>query len=328
MTKFEGFALERFLKDYSKYNSNEFINQTLSDIASSSVSLPDTLKDIHPYQLDYDPNMYSIGDAAIKGTTTLFSGLARVWGFISDHMKWRQGRLKDLNEAHDLLLSNLKPLDLIYEKRAYVLSDYTIPGHWGHVGVWLGSKEELIALGVWDQEFFAPFREQVEAGNQIVEVRKTGLGYQSLQSFLNLDEIAVSRIKNIEGRAVTVYKELASQIGKKYDFKFDSRTSDKITCAEFVTFSYGDIKWHETKTLFQRSLRPDDLGLLSVTNPELSEFVVYLKGHKGQNFESLDFNEWKKLFNLRPELSAEEKERIAREKEEKKRLDELYRGGA
>lgn len=330
LTKFDGFQLEDFFNDYKKYNSNEFISGVLNEVASDEVDLPQNVKSIHLYQKQYDPNMYRISDKAIQGTTAVVAGVARLWGFISDHMKWRQGRLNNNEEAKSLLRSKLRPFDLIYEKRTFVLSNYTIPGHWGHVGVWLGTKEELIELGVWDQEYFAFLRKQVEAGNQIMEIRKPGLGFQSLDTFINLDEIAVTRVLGVADRAPTVFQDLIAQAGKAYDFKFDARTADKITCAELITFSYGDIKWHETKTLFQLSLRPDDLALLSVTNPEQSEFVLYLKGNKrGGTFQNLDKDEWTKLFKLKKELTPEELEeaaRLAREKEEAKKLEELYRG--
>lgn len=330
LTKFDGFELEDFFNDYKKYNSNEFISGVLSAVSDEGVDLPQNVKSIHLYQKQYDPNMYRISDKAIQGTTAVVAGVARLWGFISDHMKWRQGRLNNNEEAKSLMRSKLKPFDLIYEKRTFVLSNYTIPGHWGHVGVWLGTKEELIELGVWDQEYFAFLRKQVEAGNQIMEIRKPGLGFQSLDTFINLDEIAVTRVLGVADRAANVFQDLMAQAGKAYDFKFDARTADKITCAELITFSYGDIKWNETKTLFQISLRPDDLALLSVTNPEQSEFVLYLKGNKrGGDFQNLDKDEWTKLFKLKKELTQDELEEeahLTREKDETKKLEELYRG--
>ncbi len=316
-THFDGFELTTFLKDYNKYNSNDVITKTLVDINMEETQLPAEVRDIHVYEKDYDPNMYALSDKAIQGTTSIVAGGARIWGFISDHMKWRQGRLNTNDEAKSFILSKLKPLDMLFEKRTFVLSNYTIPGHWGHVGVWLGTKEELIALGIWDQPFFAPFREKVEEGKNIVEIRKEGLSFQSIDTFLNLDEIGASRISGISERLESVMQELVSQSKKKYDFKFDSRTADKITCAEFISFSYGNILWHESKTLFQRSLRPDDLALLSVTNPEQSEFIFYLRGNKkSKDFFNLDASEWAKLFKIKKELplaAPEEEKRVAQE---------------
>ena len=206
--------------------------------------------------------------------------------------------MKDNKEVKALLLSKLKPLDLVYEKRTFVLSNYTIPGHFGHVGIWLGTKEELIALNIWDQEYFKPFRAQVEAGKNIVEIRKQGINYQSLDSFINLDEMAVTRVKNILDNAEYVFSNLSEQLNKQYDFKFDARSADKLTCTELIAFSYGDIQWHETKTLFQVSLRPDDMALTTLGENASSEFVLFLKGNKDKTtFQNLGYQDWSNLFS-------------------------------
>lgn len=328
-SKYSRYRLTDLVSYYKKYTQGETIMKIQDKIIQEGIELPAgvILDPTHP---DFDPNLYKLSDAAIKGTTSVVAGLARIWGFVSDQLKWRQGFLNKNTEALEKLNANLKPLDLVFETRAFTLSNYTIPGHWGHVGVWLGKKEELIALGVWDKEFFRPFRQFVEAGQNIVEIRKEGLNFQSIESFLNLDEIAVTRIEGIHERAVKVFEELSEQIDKKYDFKFDARTADKITCAELIAFSYGDIKWPQTKTLFQISLRPDDLAVLTLDETSTAKFVLYLKGTKNNETLDQDFSSWSKLFKVKKHINAEEealeKERLRAEREERRRWEEMYRG--
>ncbi len=333
--KFKPYQLDTYVDKYKRYTSNELITEVLEQINETGVKLPEGIS-IHTSALEYDPNLYNAGDIGIKATTSVVAGAARVWGFISDHLKWRQGRIKNNEEAIKLIKSNLRPLDLVYETRKFTLSNLTIPGHWGHVGIWLGTKEELVALGVWDQPYFAPFRAHVEAGKNIVEIRKEGLQFQGMETFINLDEIAVTRVKDIHARALTVFEELATQIDKKYDFKFDARSADKITCAELIAFSYGDIKWPVSKTLFQYSLRPDDLALLTLDRTSPVEFVLYFKGLKkkeGGGFKNMSYDEWTKLFKVEKHLSAEElaKELEKKAQQEKERLEreefnKLYTG--
>ncbi|MBC7715111.1 MAG: hypothetical protein H7177_17330 [Rhizobacter sp.] len=335
--KYPLYELMDYIDNYKKFTSNEMIEQTNAEIDASHIELPAGVV-FHPSDKDYDPNLYALSDLAIKGTTNVVVGVAKLWGFISDHVNWRQGRIRDNQEAIKVIREKLKPLDMVFEKREFKLSNYTIPGHFGHVGIWLGTKEELVTMGIWDKEYFAPFRPFVEAGKNIVEIRKEGLGFQSIDTFINLDEIAVARIKNIaEDRADSVYEGLSEQIGKRYDFKFDIRTADKITCAELIAFSYGDIKWPQTKTLFQVSLRPDDLAVLTLDKSSPAEFVLYFKGIKakdGGGFESKDFQQWSKLFKVKEHLSPEEvklaqekKEKQDREREERNEFQKMY-GGA
>jgi len=297
LVKFEDYQLTDYIAYYNRYTNKKLVAMIQEKIVAST-ELNEKDKAIIA-KVDASPSVIAASDIGVRGTTALVAGAARVWGFISDHLAWREGRLKDNAEAKELLATNLKPLDLIYEKRTFVLSNYTIPGHWGHVGIWLGTKEELIELGVWDKDFFKPFKEMVESGRNIVEIRKEGINYQSLDTFINLDEIAVTRVKNITENVEEIFSELSEQLNKKYDFKFDARTADKITCAELIAFSYGDVKWHETKTLFQISLRPDDMALSTLDEDPASEFVLYLKGNKDkETFQNLDFEEWAKVFKI------------------------------
>lgn len=298
LVKFPDYQLTDYIAYYNRYTNKKLIADIQLKLEESTDLDIESKNRI--LKVESSRSTKAISDAGVIGSTAVVAGAARVWGFISDHLAWRNGRLNENEEAKETLLNNLRPLDLIFEKRTYVLSNYTIPGHWGHVAIWLGTKEELIELGIWDQEYFKPFQAQVEAGKNIVELRKAGVEYQSLDTFLNLDEIAVTRIKNITDNAAEVFINLAGQLDKKYDFKFDARTADKITCAELISFSYGDVRWHETKTLFQISLRPDDMALSTLDDDPASEFILYLKGNKDKKtFENLGFEDWAKVFKIK-----------------------------
>ncbi len=290
---YEEYNLIEFKDYYRKYTSHELITQVSTEIATEGIPLPPDIK-LDP-SVDYNSTK-TFSDRAVIGVSSTVAGAARVWGFLSDHLKWRQGYLKNNIQVKSDILSKLRPLDLIYEKRTFVLSNYTIPGHWGHVAVWLGTKEELIELGIWDKPFFAQFRDYVETGHNIIEIRKDGLGFQKLDTFLNLDEIAVTRIAGVLDRAEEIYNEMTVQVNKKYDFIFNSRTADKITCAEFIAFSYGDIKWPESKTLFLYTVKPDDLAKLTLEKQSPASFVLYYKGQKKGKFTEMEITDWEKLF--------------------------------
>lgn len=330
--KYPSYKLTDFVSEYKQSTTKEFIDSTIAEIAQTHTDLPKGI-DLQATDREYDPNLYALSDTAIKTTTAVVAGAARVWGFISDRLKWRHGRIKNNEDAIKSIKEKIKPLDLIYETRKFTLSNLTIPGHWGHVGIWLGTKEELIALGIWDQAYFAPFQKHIEAGHNIIEIRKEGLNFQGLETFINLDEIAVTRIKNITDQANSIYEGLSEQTDKKYDFKFDARSADKITCAELITYTYGDIKWAQTKTLFQVSIRPDDIALSTFDANTGGEFVLYYKGiktHDGGGFESMTFADWKTALKFKtPEEIAIEKELKAkkiREIRERNEHNKIYAG--
>lgn len=296
IVKYPKYELTGLKKMYSHYTSHEFIEEFLQKLNAEKASLPNNFTLAADIK---DGKFVRTSDLAIKGLGNVVSGTARVWGFLSDKLKWRSGRLKKNEQAVALMKQKLKPLDLIFETRKYVLSNLTIPGYWGHVAVWLGTKEELEQTGVWDKEFFKPFREAVEAGSNIVEIRKSGMQFVSLADFISLDETAITRVKGITENIESVMEGLSEQLDAKYDFTFNALTPDKLTCAEMIAYSFGDIQWPGMKTILGVSLRPDDIAILSLYKNSPAEFVLYLKGKKDGSFEEKSVEDWKALFNDR-----------------------------
>jgi hypothetical protein len=293
-TTFPRYQLTKLKELYDHYTSETVISDLIEKMNEEKITLPANLV-INP-DTHGDGSFENLGDVSMKGATSIVSGATRVWGFISDRLKWRDGRLNGNNEAYEQIRGTLKPLDLLYEKRTFTLTNYTIPGHWGHVAVWLGTKEELIEMGIWDKEFFAPFRKPIEEGKNIIEIRKKGINFISLHDFINLDEIAVTRVSNAANNASEIYEEISEQLDKTYDFTFNVQTSDKLTCSEFIAYSYGDIHWPETQALGQVSIKPDDIAILTLYKNSPAEFVLYLKGKKNHLFEEKSFDDWKNLF--------------------------------
>src|SRR5690606_23150334 len=150
---------------------------------------------------------------SVLGSVT--SGLSAGFGALVGNIEFRSGYLYQLESFKKHMLSKLRPLDLLFEKKTFKLTDKTIPGNWGHVALWLGTKEELIELGIWDEPELTPFRERIEAGHSIFEMRRWGMQFDSLENFLNLDEIAITRVRNIlelsKYDLLQIYATLAQQ---------------------------------------------------------------------------------------------------------------------
>lgn len=216
------------------------------------------------------------------GLTGLTNGLSFAFGSVAGNISWRQGYLKDNPEAFDHIKKNLKPLDLLFEKRGYVFTDLTIPGNWGHVAVWLGTKEELKEMGLWDHPAVMPHQNKIQKGYNIFQVRRWGLEFDTLENFMNLDEVAIIRHENILERKqheiARVYNNLFDQIGKKYDFGFDAMTANEITCTEIITLSYGDISWPSAFTLGRYTIVPDNMAEIALYKDSPFKYVSYLRG--------------------------------------------------
>lgn len=218
--------------------------------------------------------------------TGITRSLSWAFGATAGNIEWRDGHLYKRPAFYQETLKQLKPLDLIFEKRTFKLTDYTIPGNWGHMAVWLGTKEQLEELGIWDHPSLDFFREQILKGNSIYEVRRWGLVFESLENMLNLDETATLRVRDILKKdsddLAEIYARLADQKDKTYDFSFNAMATDRVTCTEIVYLSYGNINWPREKILGRTSIKPDNMAELVLYDNSPLEFVSYTTSY-GEN---------------------------------------------
>ena len=69
----------------------------------------------------------------------------------------RKGMMTALEDSQrSNLADRLKPLDVLLEKTPFRLTDKTIPGFWGHVGLWIGDQQDLEELGIWNHPLVKP----------------------------------------------------------------------------------------------------------------------------------------------------------------------------
>ena len=217
-------------------------------------------------------------------------------GLVAGPVKWgRGGKLVDDVESKKIILGKLKPLDIILEKKAYKLTDYMIPGYWGHNAVWLGTKEQLLELGVWNSNELAPFRRQIELGNSVFEMRRRGVTFSRFDDWMNMDAFAAIRVKGMleksDADILRIFKILSEQIGKAYDFGFNADSAFKITCSELVYLAYGDYKW-PTKNVFGRpTIGPNEIAASVFYIDSKLELVSFVTGDRenGAKFQSKDF---------------------------------------
>ncbi len=90
------------------------------------------------------------GDAIKEASDNGVDILSGLFGNTVGMYEERKGKLYGDEEAKRKLQSVLQPLDIILEKTPFRLTDKFIPGHFGHVAIWTGTKAELIDAGVWD----------------------------------------------------------------------------------------------------------------------------------------------------------------------------------
>lgn len=219
--------------------------------------------------------------------------VSKMFGNTAGMVVIRRGVMDDLTlKIKNEIIGQMKPMDILLEKAPFRLTDYFIPGYWCHVGIWVGSETELKALGVWDElpklhndavekyEYSGPaFQTAIRKGHQIIEALRPGVQINTLQHFLNIDDLGVIRFKGQLADQKKAYLLNAfRQIGKSYDFNFDVESIEDIVCSELVYVAYEDLVWDTSKSLGRYTISPDQVARKLKEDIRFEPVLLYLDG--------------------------------------------------
>lgn len=183
-------------------------------------------------------------------------------------VRWRAGKLKNDSAFLSLVSEALQPGDILLEKTPFALTDKTIPGHFGHAAIYIGTREQLAAIGALDLPVVQTHLEQIGSGHVVLEALRGGVVLNTLEHFMNIDDIAVLRPHRLPPAEVRDSIGLAlSNFGKRYDFNFDVNTTDTIVCSELVYAAYPQIDFVTKQVFTSFTISPDDIAKLAAGGP-------------------------------------------------------------
>jgi hypothetical protein len=258
----------------------------LSEIKNNKIA-----KDISAGRDSFKLVLHGYDDAAVDVFNLATNYLSAFFGNVSGNVHWRKGHLYQNEEVLQMAKKSLIPMDIILEKSPFVLTDKFIPGHYGHVAIYLGTKEQLMALGMWDHPQIIPHREEIEAGKTILEAVRPGVRLNSLAEFLNIDEYTIIRKKDGLNSFAQVSEQITrgmEQLKKEYDFNFDISTLDKIVCSELVYIVFGHVNWPTQYRLGRPTVTPDDIGEILFkknSNFKMTDYVASTERHKIEKYD-------------------------------------------
>ena len=208
---------------------------------------------------------------------------SKVFGNTVGLVETRHGKLYKQPVTQADLARALRAGDILLEKTPFRLTDSFIPGHWGHAAIWIGTKSELQALGIWEHPLVKARQAEIEAGRGVVEALRTGVEMNTLAHFLNVDDVAVLRqskpTPSAEDRAEVILQTLR-QVGKSYDFNFDVETTQRMFCSKLVYHGYPRINWPTSRFLGRYTVSPDDIAKRSLNGGPLGIAALYHDGRK------------------------------------------------
>jgi uncharacterized protein YycO len=224
------------------------------------------------------------GDAAVYLGTESVNFSSRLFGNTVGLVETRRGKLHDRPKVRTDLERTLRAGDILLEKTPFRLTDHFIPGHWGHAAIWIGTKAELQAMGLWEHPLVKARHAEIETGRSVVEALRTGVEMNTLAHFLNVDDVAILRQNNpapqsAEARADVILQTLR-QVGKSYDFNFDVESTQRMFCSKLVSHGYTRITWPTSRFLGRFTVSPDDIAKRALADGPLEIVLLYHNGDK------------------------------------------------
>ncbi len=130
-----------------------------------------------------------ISDAFDELSKSTMGTISELFGNGIGMVEMRKGKLWQNAALEQHLAQILQPLDLLLEKTPFRLTDKFIPGHFGHVAMWVGSAAELAEFDIFSEPMFqqprfATCEAEVGAGRSVLEALRTGVQLSTLAEFL------------------------------------------------------------------------------------------------------------------------------------------------
>lgn len=214
---------------------------------------------------------------SLKDESTNFSSL--LFGTTIGLVEVRHGKLYRNPEVLDRVSRGLRAGDILVEKTPFRLTDTFIPGHWGHAAVWVGTEDELRALGIWEHPVVKPHQEAIRNGHGVVEALRSGVELNTLAHFMNIDDLGILRHETLSAeKRIEVVLLALRQMGKSYDFNFEAETTHRIFCSKLVYLAYGDLQWPTSRILGRVTVSPDNIASRAFEDGPLNVVLLYHDG--------------------------------------------------
>jgi hypothetical protein len=197
----------------------------------------------------------------------------------------------------------LRPGDILLERRNWFLSNAFLPGFWPHAALYIGGVEDLERLGLirrqdgkWTsehpaiREHLAEFLAAAADGqpHTVIESVSEGVILNSLTESLHADYVAALRPRLSDAQKAQAIVRAFGHLGKPYDFEFDFFSADKLVCTELVYRSYeGLIHFDLVKVMGRDTLPALEIARQFARQRKASDrqldFVLFLDRVPGEH---------------------------------------------
>lgn len=224
--------------------------------------------------------------------TPVYAAQSMLSEWIGDLRIVKDEPLITVRQVEHEIVPKLQPGDLFLERRNWFLSNAFLPGFWPHSALYVGTPEDLKALGIADhpevKRRWAEFTRRAPDGGvyTILEAVSEGVIFNTAEESMHADNVAVLRPRLTKEQIGQAIVRAFSHHGKPYDFEFDFFTSDKLVCTELLYRSYeGMIHFPLIRIMGRDTLPAVEIGrkfAREKDNPARElDFVLFMDGENG-----------------------------------------------
>ncbi len=176
----------------------------------------------------------------------------------------------------------LMPLDIVFTHNRNSFNNAIVENFWDNIGIWIGSWDEIVQLGLSEHPEIAKYRDQIE--NQklsFLTTTRQGVVLKPLASVINQDDMAVIRKRDLNYQQKAQALILAMKnIGKPYDYKMDPEDKSKISFAQLVFDTFPATNWDKSFIYKQEAVSPYKVTQRTGENQEFFTVLLYKNGEE------------------------------------------------
>lgn len=195
-------------------------------------------------------------------------------------IKVRPAYLEDDADLHRAVLARAKPLDTILIANGSRASSALGGGTFGHLAIYIGTEAELRAMGLWNHSLIVPFHDDIRAGKVAIEALDTDVHLSAPPKLFETDHVALLRPRGLSpARKREAILALFGDMGKRFDFHFDTRDDSAIYCTELLDRALPELNLPARAMFGREVILPDEIASQTLAGVLPFDVVLFIRGY-------------------------------------------------
>jgi hypothetical protein len=195
------------------------------------------------------------------------------------NVKLRKSWLETQDDALEVLLSRLQPMDVIVNRNGSRLSGGNSFAYFGHAALYLGTEAQLRALGIWDAPELRPHHDAIRSGKIAIEATEIGVHLSDARAVFEADTTVILRPRDCDC-ACSGARRAFDLLGRGFDFHMRVADGDPdLLCTEVVSLALPAANL-PVRTLYGHDvILPDEIVAHALAGRLPLDYVIGIEGY-------------------------------------------------